>query len=114
MINLALVRKQGITDDAAYRIAHLQQARDKIHTAMQMIGETGEKHILKEFADLLPAIESSLQKLWKFEQNPAYYKFWTVPHCLCSKLDNNDAYPSGHYCISGDCPVHGGNNETSN
>lgn len=108
MINLALVRKQGITDDAAYRIMYLQQARDKIHTAMQMIGETGEKHILKEFATLLPAIESSLQKLWKFEQNPAYYKFWTVPHCLCPGADCEDNYPIGPYYVNLECPVHGG------
>ena len=110
MINLALVRKQGITDDAAYRIMYLQQARDKIHTAMQMIGETGEKHILKEFADLLPAIESSLQKLWKFEQNPNYYKFWNVPCCNCCVSDNEDKYPYGNYYVSVNCPVHGGNN----
>ncbi len=114
MINLALVRKQGITDDAAYRIMYLQQARDKIHTAMQMIGETGEKQILSEFATLLPTIEYSLQKLWKFEQNLDYYKFWTVPFCECAKMDNNDAYPTGYYSINSDCPVHGGNNETSN
>jgi len=110
MINLALVRKQGITDDAAYRIMCLQQARDKIHTAMQMIGETGEKHILLEFATLLEAIESSLQKLWKFEQNPAYYKFWTVPFCECPAMDCEDNFPIGPYYINSECPVHGGNN----
>lgn len=114
MINLALVRKQGITDDAAYRIMYLQHARDKIHEAMQLIGETGEKQILKEFAALLPAIESSLQNLWDFEQNINYYRFWEVPHCLCPLMDNNDAYPTGYYTVNSNCPVHGGNNETSN
>jgi len=45
--------------------------------------------------------------LWKFEVNVDYYKFWNVPGCRCSVLDNEDAYPSGYYTINLDCPLHG-------
>ncbi len=51
--------------------------------------------------------EHTLQRLWNFPPNDDYIRFWTFPHCTCPKLDNNDAYPSGRYYISGTCPIHG-------
>lgn len=111
MINLKLVRKQELSDDAAYRIMMLQEARGDIHKAMKLIGDTGEKELLKHFKELLPAIEATLQKLWKFDIDPSFYKFWNVPHCSCCKMDNNDNFPIGPYYVKLECPVHGENDE---
>lgn len=107
MINLALVRKQGITDDAAYKIMSLQQTRYMLHEAMKEC--SWNKNTLRQFPVLLETIETELQALWGFEQNINYYKFWDVPACVCSKLDNNDNYPHGHYYVNNRCPVHGEN-----
>lgn len=51
--------------------------------------------------------EKTLQKMWGFEDNETYIKFWQYPYCACPKMDNNDSYPSGHYYINGNCPIHG-------
>ena len=105
MINLALVRKQGVTDDAAYKIMSLQQTRDMLHEAMKQC--SWNKKVLQQYPPLLETIETELQALWGFEQNINYYKFWDVPACACPSMDNNDKYPYGNYVINLSCPVHG-------
>lgn len=105
MINLALVRKQGITDDAAYKIMSLQQTRDMLHSSIEKC--YWNTNVARKYKPLLEQIELELQLLWGFEQNLNYYRFWEVPECACSKLDNNDNYPHGHYYVNSRCPVHG-------
>lgn len=109
MINLALARKQNLDDITItiYKINELQMARDDIHSAMQKFGNSANKHLLREIGKFLPEIELELQKLWGFEENLNYYKFWNVPFCSCSKMDNEDVFPSGRYYINLECPVHG-------
>lgn len=107
MINLALARKQNLDDITIYKINELQMARDDIHSAMQKFGNSANKHLLREIGKFLPEIELELQKLWGFEENLNYYKFWNVPFCNCAKMDCEDAYPSGRYYINLECPVHG-------
>ena len=105
MINLALVRKQGITDDAAYKIMSLQQTRYMLHEAMKEC--SWNKNTLRQFPVLLETIETELQVLWGFEQNINYYRFWDVPGCSCAKLDSEDNFPYGPYCLNRGCNVHG-------
>lgn len=107
MINLALARKQCLDDITIYKINEIQQARSNIHEAMQKMGNAANKHLLREIGKFLPEIELELQKLWGFEQNLNYYRFWNVPHCSCAKMDNDDSYPSGRYYVNLECPVHG-------
>lgn len=107
MINLALARKQGLDDITIYKINEIQQARNNIHEAMQKMGNAGNKHLLREIGKFLPEIELELQKLWGFEQNLNYYKFWEVPECTCSKLDSDDNFPYGPYYINDGCDIHG-------
>lgn len=110
MINLRLARKQELSDETIYKIMMLQEARDDIHKAMTLIGDTGEKELLQHFKEMLPAIETTLQKLWKFDIDPNFYKFWNVPCCMCPDMDNNDNFPIGPYYVNLDCPIHGEKN----
>ena len=51
-------------------------------------------------------IQLLLQEAWGFPVDDKFHRFWDMKGCLCPKMDNNDAYPAGHYVISSDCPVH--------
>jgi hypothetical protein len=51
--------------------------------------------------------ERILQKLWKFEENDNFIKFWTFPACSCPRMDNDDNYPTGHYYKVQNCMIHG-------
>jgi hypothetical protein len=61
----------------------------------------------KELYDLWFSNEKLLQKLWKFDDNEDYIKFWNFPACTCPKMDNNDNYPHGRYVRVQTCPIHG-------
>jgi hypothetical protein len=63
--------------------------------------------VLKSHANHLTQLEFKLQELWGFSQDAKFHRFWDTPKCKCAKIDNEDAYPTGYYSISGNCPLHG-------
>ena len=107
MINLELAAKQQLSEDEVFKIEQLHYSRKLLHDAITNALSAGNKPVARAIAKALPEIELELQKLWKFEQNINYYKFWLVPGCGCSRLDNEDAFPSGYYVRNLSCPVHG-------
>lgn len=107
MINLELAAKQKLSEDEVFKIEQLHYSRKLLHDAIAQALAAGNKTVARAIAKALPEIELELQKLWKFKQDIGYYKFWNVPHCKCSWLDNEDAFPSGHYVINLSCPIHG-------
>lgn len=107
MINLELAAKQQLSEDEVHKIEQLHYSRKLLHDAITNALAAGNQPVARAIAKALPEIELELQKLWKFEQNIDYYKFWLVPHCECSRLDNEDAFPSGYYVRNLSCPVHG-------
>lgn len=100
MINNKLADKMGVPFSVKQTIEKLHLKRDKILKKME---EKVNFKLYKEWE----MNEKKLQKLWGFEINKNYYKFWEVPHCTCPKLDNNDRYPYGLYIINSNCPYHG-------
>jgi hypothetical protein len=56
---------------------------------------------------MIADIEFELQRSWKFPLDAKFHRFWEIPGCDCHKMDNEDAYPTGHYSISGGCKIHG-------
>lgn len=107
MINLELAQRQNLSEDEVFKIEQLHYSRRLLHDAITQALSAGNKAVARAIAKALPDIELELQKLWKFEQNINYYKFWHVPGCRCSRLDNEDAFPSGYYVRNLSCPVHG-------
>jgi len=63
---------------------------------------------IKYYLDQWTYIQIKLQLKWGFPIDGKYHKFWHLKSCTCSKIDNEDRYPSGYYVYSGDCPLHGG------
>lgn len=53
--------------------------------------------------------EKLLQKLWNFEDNSNFIKFWNFPACTCdrARMDQEERYPYGPYIMFKDCPIHG-------
>lgn len=107
MINLELAQRQNLNEAEIFQIEQLHYARSLLHEAIQQAVAAGNVNVARAIAKALPEIELELQKLWKFEQNINYYKFWYVPGCSCSKLDSDDNFPHGPYYISNGCNVHG-------
>ena len=99
-----LIEKQKVSKPNVKKIIKLHLKRDALYALME---KTDDAEALKILAKRVTENELDLQDLWKFERNVDFHKFWEMPKCKCPRLDNIDAYPTGYYVKSGDCPIHG-------
>jgi len=102
MINMKLANKLGLSDSTVAQIRFWQGFRKDLVAAYLR-----EEITSSEYAAKWEQNEYRLQALWGFPLDSKYHKFWEMPGCTCPKMDNDDAYPTGYYTRSGDCPLHG-------
>lgn len=112
MINIKLAEKQGLSESAIAKIEELHSKRSDIFESVEKMQKTGYKkeiqpEIFKELYGEWIDIEHSLQTLWKFGVDDNKIRFWNFPACSCAKVDNEEAYPTGFYSMSGGCVIHG-------
>lgn len=105
MISMQLAARQNISEEAVAEIIHRHEVREGIVLAME---NTNDTTLLKRFFKKWSDNEYALQKLWGFEEDSDFHKWWYVPKCTCPKMDNDDNYPLGYYVTDTGCPVHGG------
>ena len=104
-LNEHLILQQKLSESEVLQILKLHEYRLTIRAKMKALPPDNPK--IKAYAKDLEHVEFLLQDAWKFERNINYHKFWEAPHCTCPKMDNDDAWPSGHYVRNFGCPVHG-------
>ena len=104
MHNPKLADKQGLDQTTRDVIDKLQLLRGFLEDSV--VPEHPAAHKVDTYNIWLEN-ERLLQKLWKFEQNDKFIKFWNFPACECPSMDNNERYPTGHYIMSESCPIHG-------
>lgn len=106
-INPVLVERQGINDKGLEVIKSLHRDRFAIEEEMELCGKDDVQH-LKSLFSKWTEIQFSLQEAWGFEKDENMHQFWTVPHCSCPKLNNQDDYMvKGIFHVDQKCPVHG-------
>ena len=75
-------------------------------TVMNTMDKLDDPARLKAHAKVITGIEFDLQEAWGFPRDVKWHRFWELPKCACPQMDNEDAYPTGHYRVNGACPVH--------
>lgn len=107
--NTRLIEKMGVSPENEVKINELHSLRYQLHQAIIFLLPFASYHaeeIVSDIGEFLFEIEEELQRLWGFPVDSAYYHFWRVPGCQCSKLDNEDAWPTGYYVRNLGCQVH--------
>jgi hypothetical protein len=102
MINMQLANKLGLSNSTIHEIIFWQAYRKSLkhqYTCKEISAST--------YVELWEQNEYRLQELWGFPKDPNYHRFWEMAGCTCPKMDNEDAYPTGYYTRSGNCPLHG-------
>jgi hypothetical protein len=112
VINKELADELGVPKPNQVAINEIHDTRRDIFNSVEKMMKTGYKKeahptIFKELYDEWMQLERDLQFLWGFDLDDNKIKFWNFPACSCPTMDNNDAYPYGYYTISGDCIIHG-------
>lgn len=106
MINLDLAKSRNLSAETILDIERLHAFRDALHNSLKLLVATKQRKMMYQVGQMLFDVEEALQTLWGFGVDSRYYKFWNVPCCSCSKMDNNDAYPTGYYTIHRGCWLH--------
>lgn len=101
-LNPMLVKRQNLNHEAVERIKALHVQRLSIEDDFQ-----NHKISAQEYREGWTQLQFELQTAWGFPHNQNFHRFWDMPGCKCPKIDNNDAWPTGHYIVSQSCPVHG-------
>jgi hypothetical protein len=101
-INSGLLTRQDCWENLDKINAHHEFKLDHY----KLINNTDSPATLKLLALEITEIEFRLQELWRFPKDAKFHRFWETPKCSCPKIDNEDAYPTGHYFVSSDCPLH--------
>ena len=109
MINKKLAEDRGISESDQLIIESLHKQREDLFDESLATKMTRDKQlpIFGKWWNL----ERDLQKLWGFDEEDRFIKFWKFPTCSCPSMDNEDAFPTGYYYVNGDCIIHG--NEVS-
>lgn len=103
MINMKLAEELDLSKETIAEIEYCHGHRQSLGDESLTATDEEQKYIFEEWMDN----ERELQKLWGFEQDDRFIRFWYFPACSCPQMDNNDSYPSGYYVINGDCVIHG-------
>lgn len=102
MINTFHPKYEVLSQDRVLTIDLLHTVRDLIEVCAKQ-----SEDVAKDLYSIWLKNETTLQKMWGFDEDVKYIKWWNYPRCTCPKMDNDDAYPSGYYVTSGNCPIHG-------
>jgi len=103
-LSSGFVKQQEIEDiETIKELLLTHEDRCRIFEAME---DTDDVEDLRMYAQQIETLEFEQQKLWGFEPNNTYHRWWEVPKCTCPKLDNADRYPSKYRIIAGNCPIH--------
>jgi len=104
-LNGALAKKQGLhaIEIELLKISHL--TRDLLFRTME---QTDNPVILRKLADKFDELEFEQQKLWHFDEDKNFHRWFEVPKCTCPKLDNEDLIGCEQKVIDLKCIIHGG------
>ena len=101
----AMIARQKVNEEQVLQIIKLQKKRNSL--CVKIEAAMSDPPICDALLEKWTENEYKLQDLWGFDRDSRYHKFWEIPSCQCPKMDNDDAYPTGYYTISGACKLHG-------
>jgi len=102
-INVTFFRFPYINKKTFYKIGKLHLKRFEIYDLMK---KTDSSQRLIQLSKKVTKIEFKLQKLWGFKANIKFHRWFDVPKCKCSKLDNEENIGSNFKIITNSCPIH--------
>lgn len=103
-LNDRLAIRQGITDEQL-------EALKVTHQLKHMLFEAAKKYLerpttLRMLAASFDSLETEQQKLWNFNPDPSFHRFFDFPGCTCPKIDNAERLGIPQKIHSLSCSIH--------
>ena len=105
MLNSFLIEQQKISFEEVEALKTSYILRNII---FNMANNETNIRTLKMLANVFDALESEQQKLWHFEVDVNFHRFFDFPGCSCPVLDNIDYLGTPYKVYNNECVIHGG------
>jgi hypothetical protein len=104
-LNSNLAVNQRVTDEQLEALKRLHQKKLSLFALARLATKKIE---LRKIAADFEATEFEMQKNWNFPQDCKFHEWYTVPKCICPKMDNMERRgATDSRIIVETCPVHG-------
>jgi len=103
-INIGLAIRQKLTYVEINKILAMHLEENRLKGIMK---RCKKQTTLRNYYLKWTQLQYRLQKLWRWEQDILYHRWWDLPGCTCPKQENGQIYPSKRAIYDGDCPMHG-------
>lgn len=105
ILNKDLVKFQGLTSD---EVSALKLSHQTKYMLFEAAKKTSEPLKLKFIAAIVEQIEFEQQKLWHFEPDRTFHKWFEIPGCTCPKSVNSmNVGQIKPRFLDKKCPIHG-------
>ncbi len=104
-LNQGLAERQGVTPK---QLVALSRLHVKKLSLFELATLATSKLELRKIAADFEAVEFEMQANWNFPVDRKFHEWYTVPQCICPKMDNMDRRgATDSRIIVENCPVHG-------
>lgn len=105
-LNESLAEQQGLSAEDINDLKTLHKARHEIEDKMAALTVENDTDILKSLFHEWRNNAFHLQKIWGFLQDSMWHRDYTLPHCRCPVMDNDDRLGTPFRVITGGCIYH--------
>ena len=103
-LNQTLVKQQKVSEENQLKLCVYYELLDD---TIQEANESADIEFIKKQASMVEAIEFELQRLWNFNIDKGYHRYWLdFKVCKCPRMDNLERLGYGRI-INQKCPLHG-------
>jgi len=89
-------------------IKNLFKRKFRIFHVMDQVDDIA---FLRRMDALLVKLEFRIQEAFGFERDAKFHRFWERPKCECPVMDNKERWGTKTSVRTGNCPLHGKENE---
>lgn len=107
MINKKLADRIGLSNKVQAEIGKWQQWKESLLTLISQLGVITDKPTIHVLVVAWKENEFKLQRLWGFDEDARYHRFFDLPHCNCPVLDNLERLGTDYQIHNQNCPIHG-------
>jgi len=102
-LNQRLITQQGLTQEQVDKIKELHMERLSIEKQLE---EAHRVEDIKAIFGYWTDCEYRLQDAWGFPRDANWHPSHHLPHCVCPKMDNDDAIGTGYFVRVQGCAIH--------
>lgn len=105
VLSKIMIDQQEVSKVDIEHIKNLHIEKLKVFEQMDALSSDNTDQLI-DLAKEVEKIEFALQRVWGFPEDIKFHEWYTVPHCTCPSMDNEDRKGTPYCIINENCPIH--------